>query len=485
GMWGLVDMSRLSGIPLGDLARLEAGTAVTSIQIREARRQGRLVPWKKNTPETPKTLRRLVQADRGGFIFDPKAGLFEDVVELDFSSMYPSLIDLHNLGSETILCACCDPATLPPERFVPQAGYHVCAKRRGLVPDVLRRLVKRRADLKLKRKAETDPSERKRWQGPIDGLKWLNVVAFGYQGYRNARFGSIEAHEATCAWDREALLTASEVARDAGYEVVHGIVDNLYLRRVRAAASVEALAAQVERAVGVRFEPQGRYKWIVFLPTRAHDAPGVPRVGAPNRFYGCFDKVPDAPSRSQMGQDADTLAGGALKVRGVEYRQSSAPGVVCEAQKLALETLALAGDKASFLDAVPRALDAARPVVRRIRDGACATGELEIVLRVARGLDGRRQMNHGHAALRQLARRGVETPPGDKVRFVVTDAASRDPDLRVRETSLFPDGPYDAAAYEALVVRALASLLLPVGYDEARVAERFAEGPRQARLPCA
>ena len=478
---GVVDLCRIAGIPLAELARLEAGTAVTAIQVGEAKREGRLVPWKKNLPEKPKTLRQLVKADRGGHIFDPVVGLHEDVVELDYASLYPSLISRHNLGAETILCACCDPATLPPERFVPQTGYHTCARRRGLVPRVLERLVARRAAFKRMRR--TDPARRQEYQGRVDAIKWLNVVSFGYQGYRNARFGCIEAHEATTAWAREVLLAATEVARDDGYEALHGIVDSLWLRRAsRGACDVADLARHVEDAVGIPFEPQGRYKWIVFLPNRGHDAPGAPPIGATNRYYGCFDRVPDAPSRSQAGQDVDYLAGGALKVRGVELRQGSAPRVVVEAQERVLNALAPAEDAASFRARLPRALDAARPVLRRLRDHACRAQDLAITVRVTRGLEGRRQMTHAHAAMRQLARMGLDVPAGDSLSYVVTDARSRDPDARVRLAPHAKDGEYDAAAYEVLVVRALASLLLPLGYDEARLAEELSDGPRQARL---
>ena len=47
-------------------------------------------------------------------------------------------------------------------------------------------------------------------------LKWLLVTCFGYLGYKNARFGRIEAHQAVTAYGREALLRAKEVAEDLG-----------------------------------------------------------------------------------------------------------------------------------------------------------------------------------------------------------------------------------------------------------------------------
>jgi DNA polymerase-2 len=478
---GVVDMARISGIPLQEIARLEAGTAVTAIQIDQAKREGRLIPWKKNLPEKPKTLRSLVKADRGGYIYDPVVGLHEDIIELDFASLYPSLIARHNLGSEAILCSCCDPDKLSEESFVPQTGYHVC-ETPALVPRVLDRLVKRREGLKKKRRE--DPARREEYQGRVDALKWLNVVSFGYQGYRNARFGCIEAHEATCAWGREVLLTAAEVAREHGYDTLHGIVDSLWLRRMTPYASPpEALAAAVQRATRIRFDPVGRYDWIVFLPTRAHRAQGAREIGAPNRFYGCFDVAPEAPSRSQMGQDVDVLAGGRLKVRGVELRQGSAPGVVVKAQEELLDEMAKARTAQEVREAVPRGLAKAARVLKRVRAGACRRDELLISLRVAQELDEYRVAGHVHAALKQLHRRGIRVAPGDRVQVVVTDAQSRDPETRVRELRLWKgDEQYDRAAYETLLLRSLASILLPLGYDEARLAEEMRPGPRQTRL---
>lgn len=480
---GVIDLSRLSGIPVSELARLEAGTAVTAIEIDHAKRQGRLIPWKKNMPEKPKTLRRLVQADRGGYIFDARVGVFGDVIELDFASLYPALIAKHNLGSETILCSCCDPEKLPPESFVPQVGYHVCVKQRGVVPAVLERLVKRRKDLKKKRKETQDPVLFEEYKERVDVLKWLNVVAFGYQGYKNARFGCIEAHEATCAWSRETLLTAAEIAREAGYDFLHGIVDSLWLQRVGPTQlTAEQLAERVEREIGIPFEPQGRYDWVVFLPTRSHTAPNAPRVAAPNRFYGRFDQAPKVLTRSQAGQPLDFIHGGAMKVRGIEMRQDSCPRVLEEMQGRMLTVLGHARDVEQFRAAIPSAIEEARLVARRVRAGDCAPEELAIRLRVTRGVEGRTQMNHGHAALKQLAKRGIEVPPGDAVRFVITDAASRDPERRVREARLGWPSDYDAAAYEALLARGVASLLLPFGYDDAYAMEVLKDGPRQCRL---
>ena len=62
-------------------------------------------------------------------------------------------------------------------------------------------------------------------------LKWMLVTCFGYLGYRNARFGRIEAHEAVTAFGRESLLQAKEICEEEGFELLHAITDSLWIRK--------------------------------------------------------------------------------------------------------------------------------------------------------------------------------------------------------------------------------------------------------------
>ena len=80
---------------------------------------GVLVPWKKNRPEDTKTAWELMMADRGGLYLDSKPGLYTDVIELDFASLFPSIIATRNISPETLNCACCQPANEPPRNFLP------------------------------------------------------------------------------------------------------------------------------------------------------------------------------------------------------------------------------------------------------------------------------------------------------------------------------------------------------------------------------
>ena len=69
---------------------------------------GVLVPWKKNRAEDVKNGKDLLLADRGGLYLDPVPGVHRDVFELDFTSLFPSIIATRNISPETMNCACCD-----------------------------------------------------------------------------------------------------------------------------------------------------------------------------------------------------------------------------------------------------------------------------------------------------------------------------------------------------------------------------------------
>ena len=60
--------------------------------------------------------------------------------------------------------------------------------------------------------------------------KWILLVCFGYTGYRNARFGRIECYESITAFSRDILLIAKETVEQAGYKVLHGIIDSLWIK---------------------------------------------------------------------------------------------------------------------------------------------------------------------------------------------------------------------------------------------------------------
>ncbi|HLF07200.1 MAG TPA: DNA polymerase domain-containing protein, partial [Thermoplasmata archaeon] len=221
GLCGLVDLSRISYIPLQELARHSPGTAVSTMLQVQAYADGVAVPWKKNMPEIEKSALELLGSDRGGFTFQPPVGVHGDVWELDFASLYPNIMITHNISQESLNCDCC---AGEGGETVPGLPYYTCTKQRSLTARVLERVITRR--LWYKKRKRDSP----RYAACNETLKWVGVVSFGYQGYKNHRFGRIECHEAINAWARRIIVDTSSLAEARDATVLHGIVDSLWLR---------------------------------------------------------------------------------------------------------------------------------------------------------------------------------------------------------------------------------------------------------------
>jgi len=122
GMEGVIELARLAKIPVQRMARTSPGTAITSMQLDRAFQDNILIPWRKGEPERFKTAWDLLVGDKGGLVFQPKLGIFEDVAEIDFASMYPTMMAIHNISPETVLCGCCE------NHSVPEVGYTICER---------------------------------------------------------------------------------------------------------------------------------------------------------------------------------------------------------------------------------------------------------------------------------------------------------------------------------------------------------------------
>ena len=439
---GCLDLVARSGKPLQELAWASIGNVLTAMQIHEAMAREVLVPWRSWRHEQFKSMRTLHAADRGGYTFSPEVGLHEDVSELDFSSLYPNIIVEKNVSPETIRCDCHDTAS------VPELGYSVC-ERDGYLTEVLGPLIEDRDAMKAELAETTDPGRRQDLEGRIDAIKWILVSCFGYQGFSNAKFGRIEAHEAINAYARDILLTAKEYLEDGGWRVVHGIVDSIWVTPREDATdptSLDALAEAVTADVGIDLEYEADYDWVAFVPLAESAA------GALTKYFGKY-----ATPRPD---------GTEYKYRGIEVRQRSTCDWVGAVQRDLIETL----DTAREPEPVVARLGAH---LERLADGAVDPERLLVRNRVGKRLEEYTQATRNVAALERASAAGLETFPGQDVEYVVVDD-SKSSRARVRLAHEEPE-TYDPAFYRERAIRAAEAVVSPLGWRRADVEAELAD----------
>jgi DNA polymerase-2 len=487
GMEGVIELARLAKIPVQRMARTSPGTAITSIQLDRAFHDNILIPWRKGEPEKFKTAWDLLISDKGGLVYQPKLGIFEDVAEIDFASMYPTIMAIHNISPETVLCGCCE------NQKVPEARYTICEKREGIVPKTLKPILERRAWLKRmargekreavgsKQKAEGSESNKSECgmnEGPSPirtrdtvtpacrnaalpragtnteiydrkqtALKWMLVTCFGYLGYRNARFGRIEAHEAVTAFGREKLLQAKEICEEEGFELLHAITDSLWIRKKNLREEeVLELCRKISEATGITMSLEGIYQWMAFLPSK-----GNPESPVANRYFGLFKN-------------------GKIKARGLTFRRGDMPPLIGEAQIRMIEVLARTKNIEEYRSKIPEILDLLLEYTLRLKDGQAKHEDLIIAKRISQEPNAYKVDSLTALAAQQLEDFGFPIHPGEKVRYVIKDALSKEKGERVKSFPLVgPNDTYDVKKYQEMLLRATEELLIHFGYDAKRL----------------
>lgn len=209
-------LSRIVGQTPFDISRASSSAMVDWLLLREAHKRGEIAP---NQPHGGEYEKRASQSYEGAYVLEPEKGLHENLVQLDFRSLYPSIIITHNIDPLTLGCDCCEDNTSP-------AGYTFCLNKKGFIPEILKILLSERAKVKQKMKESNDRMlEFQQW-----ALKILANSFYGYMGYPRARWYSLECAESTTAWGRMYLKQIIDMAKKEDLKVIYGDTDSVFIK---------------------------------------------------------------------------------------------------------------------------------------------------------------------------------------------------------------------------------------------------------------
>ena len=205
---------------------------------------------------------------------------------------------------------------------------------------------------------------------------------------------------------------------------------------------LEALATEITERVEIRLEHEAYYDWVAFVPQRESDA------GALTKYFG------------QVAGDEE------FKLRGIEARQRSTPPFIEDIQRDCLEQF----DVTRSPDAV---LDRLQDAVTRLHARTVPVEHLVERNRVSKPLEGYTQNTQNVAALKRARDQGLAVHPGQDIEYVIVDDEKTSRErvaLAHKEIE-----SYDASYYETQLVRAIESVLSPLGWDRTEIRRQLAE----------
>jgi DNA polymerase-2 len=227
---GLIDLaverSLLTGMPLD---RVSAAIAsVDALYLGALRGRRRVAPSVGRGPGTAALL--------GGYVMDSRPGLYRNVLVFDFKSLYPSIIRTFNLDPLSLL-----PDAAPSDgALVAPNGARFRRDERGILPVLVERLAVER--------------EQARTAGqPIkaNAIKILMNSLYGVLGAEASRLFCPPVANAITHFGQLLIRAAAEFAAGAGYRVIYGDTDSLFVDAAEPdPAAALACAESLRRAIG-------------------------------------------------------------------------------------------------------------------------------------------------------------------------------------------------------------------------------------------
>ncbi len=311
----LLVISRIGKMPINDVARLGVSNWIRSMLFFEHRKMGALIPRQDELAEkggasSPAIIKG--KKYKGGLVIEPKPGVFFDVSVLDFASLYPSLIKVHNLSYETVDC----PHEECRSNTVPDTTSWVCTKRKGITSLVTGSLRDLRVShyKPLTKDATLSRDDTELYNVVSQGLKVFLNATYGAMGFETFAFYCLPVAEATAALGRYAITRTIEKCKELGVEVLYGDTDSLFLHSP-SREQVSTVTRWADEELSVELDLDKVYRYVAFssrkknyfgvLPDGTVDIRGLTgkKSQTPEYLKQTFYQTLDILSKVQSAED--------------------------------------------------------------------------------------------------------------------------------------------------------------------------------------
>jgi DNA polymerase, archaea type len=263
----IVVIARIGRLSIDDIARFGVNQWIRGMLYYEHRLNGFLIPRRdelqeKGTASTTAIIKE--KKYRGGLVVEPKLGIHFGVVVVDFASLYPSIIKVHNLSYETVNCvhqSCKE----DPKQKVPGTTHWICKVNRGLTSLLIGSLRDLRVNYykHLSKNKSITPEERQLYNVVSQAIKVILNASYGVMGAEIFPLYCLPVADATAAIGRVTTTSTIERCKEIGIEVIYGDTDSLFLKNP-SSNKVEEISVWARTRLGVDLEIDKQYRYVVF-----------------------------------------------------------------------------------------------------------------------------------------------------------------------------------------------------------------------------
>lgn len=267
-----IERSQLTGLMLDKLT--SSIIAFDSLYIREARKRNLVSP---NAHYTKKEERI-----KGGYVMDSNPGIYDQVIVLDFKSLYPSLIKTFNI----------DPASHLSKREKgaiesPNGAYFKNAD--GILPHIIATLHEARE------KAKKEQRELASY-----AIKIIMNSFFGILANPNSRYFSLEIANAITHFGQDIIKRTADKIREKKFQVIYMDTDSIFIATNKDYKEVEKIGIELPKEINEFYKEwvkknYNRQSFLELEFKKHYSAFMIPKIrnqekGSKKRYAGLIKK---------------------------------------------------------------------------------------------------------------------------------------------------------------------------------------------------
>ncbi|MHA1459949.1 MAG: DNA-directed DNA polymerase I, partial [Promethearchaeota archaeon] len=231
-VWNLIILlCRTTKLPIHDMIRRQISTWIQNIFYFEHRRKDILIPRKSEISEAKKGGALMSKYDdgkfQGAYVIQPVPGIHYDVVVMDFSSLYPSIIKEFNLSYETVLC----PHKDDEDNLIKGTPYHICTHKMGIFAYVVGFFRDTRVKYFKPKSSDKNLTQKQRSYNHTiqQALKVFINASYGVFGSQNFPLFCLPVAESTTGIGQYSIKQTIKKAEELGVKVLYGDTDSVFL----------------------------------------------------------------------------------------------------------------------------------------------------------------------------------------------------------------------------------------------------------------
>jgi len=396
-MPNISELAKTIGQPAVDIVRMSYGQMVEWYLIRKAHQYKEICP---NRPGIDKLSARRMESFKGAFVYEPKPGLYENIVIMDFKGLYPSIIATHNISAITLT----NKGGIKTPAIETSSGkkvYYEFKKKEGFITKAIKELIERRNDVKKDlKKDKKNPALIARSYA----LKTVANASYGYMGFFAARWYSRKAAEAITAYGRHYIGETIKKAKKE-FEVIYGDTDSiLLLRGDKKIKDVKEFLKKINNSLPglMELELEGFFPRGIFVMKKGE------KTGAKKKY-------------ALLNEDEELI------IKGFETVRRDWSKLAKETQRKILKIILKENSP-------KKALDYIQKIVGQIRDRKFEIEDMVIRTTLQRPLDSYQQIGPHVAVAKRMISKGMYVTEGSTIKYVITEGKGK-----IRDKARIPE----------------------------------------------